>query len=157
MRTTDFSRAPRKAQATAMFVGATRYSGPLAWARLTPRWLRMVRQMKRMPGYCGHQVFYEAPWTLGTIGWFETRDDLLRFARTGEHRELVQWVTSPDRKQATGGWIRLWSAEEAGYSNGVWRAEGDELDHIERFTPVTGEVEGPPVARERRGRARARG
>ena len=149
MRTTDFSAAPTKAQATAMFIGATRYNGPLAWARLAPKWLAMVRDMKRMPGYCGHQVFWEAPWTLGTIGWFATRDDMMRFARTGTHREMMQWATDGTRN-ATGGWIRLYTVDPHGYSNGVWRAEDGLMDHIEHFTPVASETEGPTVRRQPR-------
>ena len=36
--------------AGAVFVGATRYTGPLAWLRLAPQWLRLVRQMKKTDG-----------------------------------------------------------------------------------------------------------
>ena len=38
MRTTDFSRAPRRAQAGAMFTGATRYNGLRDWMTLARRW-----------------------------------------------------------------------------------------------------------------------
>lgn len=96
--------------AGAVFVGATRYTGPLAWLRLAPRWVRLVRQMKRMPGYLHHRVYYQPPFTLGTLGFFETRDDLLRFARTGEHRDLMEWVLS--ERNATGGYIRLYHRQE---------------------------------------------
>lgn len=92
--------------AEAVFVGATRYRSPLSWVRLAPRWFAMVRQMKRMPGYLHHQVYYSPPFTLGTIGFFASRDDLLRFARTGEHRELMRWAVDGTRN-ATGGYIRL--------------------------------------------------
>lgn len=147
MRTSDFSRAPAPAQAGSLFVGATRYRGPLALARLLPRWLRMVRDLKRVRGYCWHRVYWEFPFTLGTIAFFTDRDAMLRFARTRHHRELMQWVTDPGRRNATGGYIRLYTAEPAGYSNGVWRAEGDELAHIPHFTPLSQEPAGPPVVR----------
>ena len=94
-------------RAGAVFVGATRYASPLAWARLAPRWRAMVRQMRRMPGYVHHQVYYDPPFTLGTIGWFATREDLMRFARSGVHRELMQWVTD-GTENATGGYIRVY-------------------------------------------------
>ena len=48
MRTDDFSHAPPMGQSTAMFVGGTKYNGPVALMRLMPRWIRLVRQMKRM-------------------------------------------------------------------------------------------------------------
>jgi len=110
--------------AGAVFVGATRYTGPLAWLRLAPQWLRLVRQMKRMPGYLHHRVYYEPPFSLGTLGFFETQDDLMRFARTGEHRELMGWVLS--ERNARGGYIRIYHADPT-----------DGVPHAERT--VTGE------------------
>lgn len=155
MRTDDFSRAPRIAQAGAMFVGGTRYTGPLAWARHARRYRVMIGQMRRFRGYCGHRTYYQRPWTLGTVAWFETMDDLMLFARTGMHRELMDWVV--DRRNATGGWIRVYEASPHGYSNGVWRAEGDEMATIERFTPIRRETQGPPVARRPRAAAEGEG
>lgn len=148
MRTDDFSLAPRIAQAGAMFVGGTRYTSPLAWLRHARRYRAMIRQMKRFRGYCAHRTYWQPPWTLGTIAWFETMDDLMLFARTGLHRELMDWVV--DRRNATGGWIRVYGASPHGYSNGVWRAEGDVMANIEHFTPVRAETQGPPVRRGRR-------
>ncbi|GLZ10758.1 hypothetical protein Acsp04_09930 [Actinomadura sp. NBRC 104425] len=149
MRTADFSRAPRQAQATAMFVGATRYRGPLSVLTLSLTWFRLVRDMKRMRGYCWHKVYWEFPFTLGTLAFFEDRDSLLLFARSRHHRRLMRWVTDGTRN-ATGGYIRIYNAEPEGYSNGVWRAEGDVMAHICEFTPLSHEEQGPPVARERR-------
>ena len=97
----------------AVFVGATRYTGPLTWLRLLPRWNRMVAQMRRLPGYRSHGVYYEPPWSLGTVGFFATQDDLMTFARTGEHRELMSWVIGDDRRHATGGYIRVYRAVDA--------------------------------------------
>ncbi|HUN32154.1 MAG TPA: DUF4188 domain-containing protein [Trebonia sp.] len=148
MRTTDFTKAPPQAQATAMFVGATRYRGPLAVLRVSVNYLRMVRDMKRMRGYCWHKVYWQFPVTLGTVAFFTDRDAMLRFARTRYHRELMVWLTDGQR-QATGGFIRLYSAEPSGYSNGVWRAEGDEMGHIQQFTPLSTESVGPAVIRAR--------
>lgn len=148
MRTDDFSRAPRIAQAGAMFVGGTRYTGPVAWARHARRYRLMIKQMQRFRGYCGHRTYWQPPWTLGTVAWFETMDDLMLFARSGVHRELMGWVV--DRRNSTAGWIRVYEASPHGYSNGVWRAEGDEMAHIEHFTPVKNEKHGPPVVRRPR-------
>lgn len=147
MRTTDFSAAPPLAQATAMFVGATRYRGLRSIIVLTKTWFRMVSQMKRMEGYCWHRVYWQFPFTLGTIAYFRDRDALLRFARSKYHRQLMCWITDHGTRNATGGYIRLYNAEESGYSNGIWRAEGDPMAHIETFTPLTRETEGPPVHR----------
>ncbi|WP_433393132.1 DUF4188 domain-containing protein [Micromonospora sp. KLBMP9576] len=146
MRTTDFSAAPPAGQATAMFVGATRYAGLTSIVRLTGRWLRMVRQMKRMTGYRWHTVYYRFPFTLGTIAFFSDRDALLKFARSRHHRDLMCWVTDGTRN-ATAGFIRLYDAAPHGYSNGVWRAEGDGMAHVPTFTALSTEVDGPPVHR----------
>jgi hypothetical protein len=147
MRTTDFSAAPPVGQATAMFVGATRYRGPRSILTLTRTWYKMVRQMRRMDGYRWHTVYYRFPFTLGTIAFFSDRDALLTFARSRHHRDLMCWVTDHGTKNATGGYIRLYNAEPGGYSNGIWRAEGDGMAHIPTFTPLSRETSGPPVHR----------
>lgn len=146
MRTDDFSMAPAQARAGAMFIGATRYSGPLAILRLCPQWIRMVRDLKRMSGYRWHTIYWEFPFTLGTIAFFADRDAMLRFARSRHHRRLMQWVTEGTRN-ATAGYIRLYTAEPGGYSNGMWRAEGNEMAHIPTFTPLSAEATGPAVRR----------
>lgn len=97
------------AESDAVFVGATRYRGPHSWAILAPRWNRMTAQMARLPGYRMHRVYYARPFVLGTIGAFAHLDDLLRFARSGEHRALMEWVTDGTRN-ATGGYIRIFRA-----------------------------------------------
>lgn len=149
MRTADFSRAPRIAQGGAMLVSATPATGPIAWARHVARHRTVVRQLERHGGCCGHRTFWQPPWTVGTVAWFETMDALLRFARTGAHRELEDWALG--RPGTTGGWVRVYEAGPHGYSNGVWRAEGDVMATIEHFTPVRREEQGPPVVRRPRG------
>ncbi len=146
MRTKDFSKAPLIGQATAMFVGATSYRGLTSIVALTRTWFQMIAQMKKMPGYCKHFVWYEFPFTLGTIAFFKDRDAMLKFARSKYHNQLMIWVTDGN-KNADGGFIRLYSAEESGYSNGKWRAEEKIMKVIERFTPLTGESAGPLVQR----------
>lgn len=147
MRTTDFSAAPPAGQATAMFVGATRYTGPLSMFRTIRTWGPMIRQMKRMTGYRWHTVYYRFPFTLGTIAFFADRDAMLRFARTKHHRDLMCWVTDHGERYATGGFIRLYQAEPHGYSNGVWRATDEPMAHIPTFTPLSTENSGPTVHR----------
>ena len=144
MRTTDFSRAPLMGQAGAQFVGGTNFTGLRAFVGLARRWFPLVRRMKRSPGYRGHKIWYTFPFTIGTIAFFATRDDLLVFARTREHAEIMRWVMRPGN--AHGGFIRLYEVLPSGYSSGVWRAEtGHELRAIERFTPLSHEQAGPPV------------
>jgi hypothetical protein len=116
MRTTDFSAAPPQGQAGAMFIGATRYSGPVA--------------------------------TLGTIACFSDRDAMLKFARSRHHRDLMCWLTDDgDNRNATAGFIRLFTAEPHGYSNGAWRAEDGSMSHMPTWTPLSTETAGPPVHR----------
>ena len=148
MRTTDFSRAPAIGQASAQFVGGTKFSGLRAFFELVERWRPLVRRMKRSPGYRGHKIWYAFPFTFGTIAFFDTRDDLLAFARTPEHARIMRWVMRPGN--AHGGFIRLYEALPAGYSSGVWRAEaGHEMRAIEQFSPLAREVQGPTVPPDR--------
>lgn len=144
MRTTDFSKAPPVAQADAMFVGATRYRGPFSIFRVMRVWRKLIRSLKHSPGYNWHTIYYEFPFTLGTIAFFDTRENLIRFARTPEHHDLMIWVTN-DKRHATGGYIRIYEALPHGYTNGVWRAESNEMRHIEKFTAIDNETEGPLV------------
>ncbi|MFC1442197.1 DUF4188 domain-containing protein [Streptacidiphilus sp. N1-10] len=141
MRSDDFSLAPAPAQAGAMFVGATRYSGPRAILALGPGWLRMVREMKRMKGYVWHKVYWRAPFTLGTIAFFTDRDELLKFARSNAHARLMCWLTDEGTGRATAGWIRIYTADAHGYTNGVWRAEDGALGHVDTFAPLSTETE----------------
>lgn len=105
-------RAPGSpVDAYAMFIGATRYRGLRSWLVLSREWFPMVAKMRRMHGYLWHAVYWEAPFTLGTLAFFETRDDLLVFARLPEHRRLMQWITRGTRN-GTGGYIRLHVAPE---------------------------------------------
>jgi hypothetical protein len=150
MRTTDFSKAPQLAQATAMFVGATRYRGPHSIVVLSFTWFRMIRQLKRLQGYCWHRVYWEWPFTLGTIAFFSDRDSMLKFARSKYHRQLMCWITDHGTRNGTGGYIRLYTADQGGYTNGVWRAEENIMAHIERFSPLPVETAGPAVHRPAR-------
>jgi hypothetical protein len=147
MRTTDFSHAPHKAQATAMFIGATRYRGLRSIVSLSRTWFSLVHDMKRMRGYVWHHVYWEFPFTLGTIAFFEDRDALLLFARSKHHRALMPWISN-GKKNALGGWIRLYSAAESGYSQGIWRAEDGTMAHIDTFTALSHETSGPQVKRK---------
>jgi hypothetical protein len=145
MRTTDFSRAPAIGQAGAQFVGGTSFTGLRAVVGLARRWFPLVRRMQRSSGYRGHKIWYSFPFTIGTIAFFATRDDLLAFARTPEHAEIMRWVMRPGN--ARGGFIRLFEAQPSGYSSGIWRAEqGHELRAINQFTAMRGEAIGPPVS-----------
>ncbi|WP_305787077.1 DUF4188 domain-containing protein [Symbioplanes lichenis] len=147
MRTTDFSAAPPQGQAGAMFIGATRYTGPRAMLRTIRTWGPMIRRMKRMPGYRWHTVYYRFPFTLGTIAFFSDRDAMLKFARSKHHRDLMCWLTDDDARNATAGFIRLFTAEPHGYSNGIWRAEDGSMSHIPAWTPLSTESSGPAVHR----------
>jgi hypothetical protein len=146
MRTTDFSHAPAQGQGEALFIGATRYRGPLAMLRLVPRWVRFRRDLRRFRGYRWHRIYWQFPYTLGTIAVFADRDAMLRFARSRHHRALMQWVTDGDRN-ATGGFIRLHTADPVGYSAGVWRVEDQRMAHATHFTALSHEQSGPPVVR----------
>ncbi|GIG35297.1 hypothetical protein [Cellulomonas pakistanensis] len=97
---------PGLADARAMFVGATRYTGPLAWLALARTWYPMVAKMQRLRGFRWYAVYWSPPFTLGTLAFFSGRDELLAFARMPEHRDLMRWITDGER-WGTGGYIRL--------------------------------------------------
>jgi hypothetical protein len=136
---------PAYGRANAVFIGATRYSGPRALLAHWPRWIRLRRRLKRAPGFCGHYLYYKFPFTFGQVVLFEEMEQMLRFARNKLHRELMQWVTDGDRN-ANAGFIRLYDARAGGsYANGAWSADGAAGYH-ERFTALTSESEGPRVS-----------
>jgi len=82
---------------------------------------------------------------LGTIAFFADKDALLSFARSPEHHAIMRWVMEPGN--AHGGFIRLYEALPFGYSSGCWRAEPPHvMRHIDHFTPLTTETQGPPVS-----------
>ena len=60
------------------------------------------------------------------------------------------WVTDHGTRNATGGYIRLYAAEPDGYTNGVWRAEGDDDGAHPDLHPAVREDGGaagaPPVS-----------
>jgi len=148
MRTTDFSCAPAIGQAEAIFAGGTNFGSLPAMLRLPRLWFPLVRRMKRSPGYRGHHIWYQFPFTLGTIAFFADRDALLTFARSPEHARIMDWVM--ERGNARGGFIRLYDDQPGGYSSGMWRAEPPHvMRHIERFSAIAGEEKGPPVSKIR--------
>ena len=148
MRTTDFSKAPPQAQATAMFIGATRYAGLRTLVELAPRWRRMVKEMKRSRGYRWHRVYYEFPLTLGTMAFFDDREALLKFGRSRAHRELMCWLVDDGTRNARAGFIRFYYADPDGYSNGTWRGEDAAMGHIANWTPLHSEARGGPAPAE---------
>ena len=50
------------------------------------------------------------------------------------------WLTDEGKRRATGGWIRIYTADAAGYTNGVWRAEDGALSHVDTFEPLSTEL-----------------
>lgn len=92
-----------------MFLGATRYRHPLAWAVTNRHWWQMVRKMRRMPGSVWHGVYWQWPFTLGTLATYRSRDDMMRFARMPEHVHLMRWIVR-DTRNATAGFIRVYSS-----------------------------------------------
>lgn len=149
MRTNDLSKVPRHGRANAVFVGSTEYTGIGALLRLWPRWIRLRRRLKRAPGFCAHYYTYRFPFTIGQVVLFEEMDQLLRFARAKQHRELMAWVVEEDGtgrgRNANAGFIRLYEARPDGsYVTGAWSSEGART-YDERFAPLSTETEGPPV------------
>ncbi|MFB9777356.1 antibiotic biosynthesis monooxygenase family protein [Brevibacterium otitidis] len=149
MRTTDFSATPPQGRAGSVFLGCNEYRSPWAMVEQLRRWPKLARALKRAPGYLWHRSYYEFPKRIGLIVVFESQDDLMRFARTHEHHEIMHWLVGRgDESPARGGFIRILTAEEWGYTNGIFRAEDGRTGMIDRFTQLAGETdaEAPPTS-----------
>ena len=145
MKTNDLSKVPPYGRANAVFVGATRYSGPRALLAHWPKWIRLRRRLKRAPGFCGHYLYYKFPFTFGQVVLFEEMDQMLRFARNKTHRELMSWIVEGEGKNANAGFIRLYEAHPGGsYANGLWSNEGAR-GYEDHFTALSKETQGPLV------------
>jgi hypothetical protein len=145
VKTQDLSKVPRYGRANAVFVGATQYSGIRALLVHWPKWIRLRRRLKRAPGFCGHYVYYKFPFTFGQVVLFEEMDQMLRFARSKLHRELMSWIVEGDGQNAKAGFVRLYEARDGGsYANGLWSNE-NARGYEERFTALSKETLGPHV------------
>lgn len=140
MRSNDFTAGPPQAQAESFFLGMNRYRSPLAMAGQLRRWPKVAKALKAHPGYLWHRSYFEPPNGIGLMVAFESRDSLLAFARTPEHHEIMKWlVAGGDDAPARGGFIRILSAEEWGYTNGIFRAEDGRSGLIDAFTALSDE------------------
>lgn len=140
MRSKDFSLTPPQGRAEAVFLGANRYRNPLAMLGQVRRWPKVAKGLKVAPGYLWHRSYFEFPDRIGLMVAFATRDDLMKYARTPEHREIMKWLIGGGEKApARGGFIRIFGAEEWGYTNGEFRAEDAQLGMIDSFTAVSDE------------------
>ena len=122
MFTKEFSHAPTYAQGGHVFFGGTAYSvrGAL---RLPLVWRKVLRRMRSSPGYKGHFVWYRFPFTFGNWSLWDSRAEMMRFARSQEHLDAVAWMTSPGVARAS--FIRFLRADDTGHTIGEWRAEDD--------------------------------
>jgi hypothetical protein len=123
MFTRDFSSAPRAARGRHVFFGGTRYTGVWALVRLALVWRRVARRMRASPGYLDHYVWFRFPATFGNFSVWDSREHMLAFARSPEHRAAIAWLVRPGT--ARGAFIRFLAAEPAGHTIGEWRAEPD--------------------------------
>ena len=121
MRTTDFSKAPERAQGNAIFFGGTRYSGFRSIIKLIFVWRRVSKAMKKAPGYRAHYVWFRFPFTFGTISVWDSHEALQEFARTETHNDAVAWQYRPGT--AKGSFIRYYDARPEGHTIGEWSVE----------------------------------
>lgn len=157
MRSKDFSKTPPPAQAGEIFYGGTDYTGIRSIIKLGLMWLPFRRAMTRSQGYLGHRVWYRFPYTIGTISFWENRQDLLRFAQSQEHRDAVDWVLTPG--VAHSAFIRYLTPRPSGHTVGNWRAEDEpgepwripQYPDSSRYAPEERSGEGPMVAPEQHG------
>jgi hypothetical protein len=153
VKTADLSKLPRYGQANAVFIGASEYTGLRALLVHWPKWIRLRRRLTNAPGFCGLYVYYKFPFTFGQVVLFESMDQMLRFARSKLHRELMAWITEHDGEKgrnANAGFIRLYEAVPgASYANGAWSADGA-AGYDERFSALSTEQQGPPVKPHKR-------
>lgn len=139
MRSSDFSRAPERAHAEWIVLTSHAYDSVADRIRGIARRRRLRRLIRATTG-----LFRQVRLPDGV-----QRSTVMIWARSFEDVEnLVASGLIPAPEDSTdAAWTKLLAAEPVGYTNGVWRAEGDVLAHIERFTPLPGEQAGPPVVR----------
>jgi len=123
VRTRDFSKAPKPAQAEFAFFGGTRYKGVLALVQLAFVWLRVSRAMRRSPGYMGHYIWFRFPFTFGNFSLWDSWPNMLRFARSREHRRAMAFAARPRIGKA--GFVRFLRFAPDGHTLGTWRVESD--------------------------------
>jgi heme-degrading monooxygenase HmoA len=122
MITKDYSAAPKIARGTHMFFGATRYH-VRSLPRLAFVWWKVSRRMRSMPGYMGHFLWFRLPATFGNVSLWDSKDHMMAFARSKEHRRAIAWLAKPGVARAA--FIRFLQADASGHSLGEWRAEPD--------------------------------
>jgi phenylacetate-CoA ligase len=120
--TRDFSKAPAAARAGAIFYGGTQYSGVRSMIGLFRHWRRVRKTMMRSDGYLGHHIWYRFPFTFGTVSFFESQRQLMEFPRAGQHQRAEHWMYLPG--VAEGAFFRLLTPGPAGYTHGIWSADG---------------------------------
>lgn len=137
MFTKDFSQAPKAAQGNYMFFGGTSYTGLRSLLQLIFVWRRVVRRMKASPGYLDHFIWFRFPFTFGNFSIWDSKENMMAFARSPEHSGAIRWLVKP--ATARGAFIRFLRVEPAGHSIGEWRAEADGDDwRIPRMPFSTG-------------------
>ncbi|MFX0539856.1 hypothetical protein ACQBAT_14540 [Ornithinimicrobium sp. Y1847] len=134
MRTRDFSSAPPLARAAAMLTVVPPGGGYAVAA--SPRWLLRVRgRLRSSPGVVRLEWLRPGPRPAGLVAFFED-------AASAERAMAAVMAKAADSE------VHLHVAHPKGYSNGVWRAEGNQMAHIERFSRLEGETRPPLVADE---------
>ncbi|WP_299520281.1 hypothetical protein [uncultured Serinicoccus sp.] len=133
MRTRDFSAAPPLARATVMLTVEPEQG------RASGAWLRSVTRALEGAGPVRREWLRAGVRRTGVIAWYADA------AAGADARRRVE--------DEGGVVVQVHEVDPDGYSNGVWRAEDGRMAHVERFTPVGREEVGPPVVRERSGRA----
>ena len=132
MRTRDFTAAPPLARARAMVTVVPPGGGYAAAA--SPRWLlRVRRRLGTAPGLVRREWLRPGPRPAGMVAFFE---------QVAQAEEAVAALQSAGIAVQ----VQLHEAHPKGYSNGVWRAEGHQMEHIERFSRLEGETRPPRVA-----------
>lgn len=142
MRTRDFSAAPPLARAAAMLTLVPPGGGYAEAA--SPRWLLQVRRrLGRAPGLVRREWLRPGPRPAGVVAFF---------GEVGQAEEALAAL----HEAGVAFQVQLHEAHPKGYSNGIWRAEGNQMAHIERFSRLEGETRPPRVAGgDQAGEARA--
>ena len=141
--TQDFDLMPDEARAQVLFISKTRLTlkgfltgGPLVW--------KMMRRLKKTPGFVFHKGLFKFPLTTGAIAFFESFESLQEFARSPEHLALVKWGTVPGRVRS--GFIRIMRTAPTGSGFGDWikPEEQEDLDRRRLIPIVSRETDWEP-------------
>lgn len=147
-----------------MFLGQNEYRSLKDLLTQLRLWPPLAKRLRQAPGYLWHRSYFQFPLRIGLVVAFTSRESLMEFAKTDEHRAIMHWLVGtdqhsgsqpadPDATPVLGGFIRILQAEEVGYANGTWSAESQNLQVLDHWDKQSRQESPPPQITHRQRRS----